>query len=93
MTLLDAAPKLPLTPFNAVLAVCALTSGLYPGHGVPPRRIVLSVGLMNLAAVKFSATPMCHGADSLAGTVEGYLERCADAAVAAVMSHQPITTP
>jgi MFS superfamily sulfate permease-like transporter len=58
--------QLPLTLLNSVLAVCALSGDLYPGKGVTPRRMALSVGLMNLLTTPFGAMPMCHGAGGLA---------------------------
>lgn len=59
-------PQLPLTLLNSVIAVCALSADYFPGRGIPPRRMALSVGLMNLFAVPFGAIPMCHGSSGLA---------------------------
>jgi len=59
-------PQLPLTLLNSVIAVCALSSDLFPGRGVAPRRMALSVGLMNLLCAPFGGMPMCHGAGGLA---------------------------
>ncbi len=61
-----ALPQLPLTLLNSVLAVCALSGDLFPNRGIPPQRMALSVGLMNLACVPFGGMPMCHGAGGLA---------------------------
>ena len=61
-----ALPQLPLTLLNSVIAVCALTHDYFPGRGVSPRRMTLSVGLMNLACVGWSGLPMCHGSGGLA---------------------------
>jgi len=61
-----ALPQLPLTVLNSVLAVCALSGDLFPGRGVSPRRMALSVGMMNLLCVPFGAMPMCHGSGGLA---------------------------
>ncbi len=61
-----AIPQLPLTMLNSVLAVCALSSDLFPNRGITPRRMALSVGLMNLLSVPFGGMPMCHGAGGLA---------------------------
>ena len=61
-----AIPQLPLTLLNSVVAVCALTSELYPTRPVAPRAVAASVGLMNLLVAPFSAMPMCHGAGGLA---------------------------
>lgn len=64
-----AIPQLPLTTLNSVIAVCALASDLFPGTRATPRRVAVSVGLMNLLSCWFGAMPMCHGAGGLAGQV------------------------
>lgn len=64
-----ALPQLPLTLLNSVIAVSALSYDLFPGQGASPRRIAISVGLMNLIPPFFGAMPMCHGAGGLAGQV------------------------
>ncbi len=61
-----ALPQLPLTTLNSVIAVCALSCDLFPNHGASPRRVAISVALMNLLACPFGAMPMCHGAGGLA---------------------------
>ncbi len=65
--LLGTLPQLPLTLFNSVLAVCALSSDLFPGRGIGTRAMATSVGLMNIIGCWFGAMPMCHGAGGLAG--------------------------
>jgi MFS superfamily sulfate permease-like transporter len=60
-------PQLPLTTLNSVIAVCALSASLFPDRPLSPRKISISVGLMNLVGVWFGAMPMCHGAGGLAG--------------------------
>ena len=62
-----AMPQIPLTALNSVIAVCALSSHLFPGRDCRPKRVAISVGLMNLAGAWFGAMPMCHGAGGLAG--------------------------
>jgi len=62
-----AVPQIPLTTLNSVIAVCALSVDLFPDRPARPRRVALSVGLMNLTAGWFGAMPMCHGAGGLAG--------------------------
>lgn len=59
-------PQLPLTLLNSVVAVCALSESYFPGRGVSPRKMTVSVGLMNLLAVPLGGIPMCHGAGGLA---------------------------
>ncbi|KAI3928956.1 hypothetical protein MKW98_014547 [Papaver atlanticum] len=50
-------PQLPLSVLNSVIAVCKLSSDLFP----------VTVGLMNLAGCWLGAMPACHGAGGLAG--------------------------
>ena len=61
-----ALPQIPLTTLNSVVAVCALSSDLFPARAASPRKVAISVGVMNLAAGWFGAMPMCHGAGGLA---------------------------
>jgi MFS superfamily sulfate permease-like transporter len=62
-----ALPQIPLTTLNSVIAVCALSTDLFPDRPASPRRVAVSVGLMNLVAGWFGGMPMCHGAGGLAG--------------------------
>jgi MFS superfamily sulfate permease-like transporter len=62
-----ALPQIPLTTLNSVIAVCALSSDLFPDRPAVPRKVATSVGLMNLVACWFGGMPMCHGAGGLAG--------------------------
>ena len=62
-----AVPQIPLTTLNSVIAVCALATDLFPDRKVEPRKVAISVGLMNLIACWFGGMPMCHGAGGLAG--------------------------
>jgi len=63
-------PQLPLTLLNSVVAVCALSGDYFPKHAIPPRRMALSVGMMNLIACPFGGMPMCHGSGGLAAQYE-----------------------
>ncbi|MFH0953638.1 MAG: putative sulfate/molybdate transporter [Verrucomicrobiota bacterium] len=60
-------PQIPLTTLNSVIAVTALAADLFPGADCRPRKVAVSVGLMNLVACWFGGMPMCHGAGGLAG--------------------------
>jgi MFS superfamily sulfate permease-like transporter len=60
-------PQIPLTTLNSVIAVCAMSGDLFPGRKAEPRRVAVSVGVMNLVAGWFGGMPMCHGAGGLAG--------------------------
>jgi MFS superfamily sulfate permease-like transporter len=62
-----ALPQIPLTTLNSVVAVCALSVDLFPERAASPRKVAISVGLMNLVGAWFGAMPMCHGAGGLAG--------------------------
>ncbi len=62
-----AVPQIPLTLLNSVIAVCALSSDLFPGRGIRTRSMAISVGLMNAGACLFGAMPACHGSGGLAG--------------------------
>lgn len=62
-----ALPQIPLTTLNSVIAVCALSADLFPDRRAEPRKVAISVGLMNLVACWFGGMPMCHGAGGLAG--------------------------
>ena len=59
-------PQIPLTILNSVIALCALSLDLFPTRPASPRRLALSVALMNLICCPFGAMPMCHGAGGLA---------------------------
>lgn len=60
-------PQIPLTTLNSVIAVCALSVDLFPDRPAQPRKVAISVGMMNLIACWFGGMPMCHGAGGLAG--------------------------
>lgn len=62
-----ALPQIPLTTLNSVVAVCALSTDLFPDRPARPRAVAVSVGVMNLVGAWFGAMPMCHGAGGLAG--------------------------
>ena len=62
-----ALPQIPLTTLNSVIAVCALSVDLFPDRPARPRKVAISVGLMNLVSGWFGGMPMCHGAGGLAG--------------------------
>ncbi len=61
-----ALPQLPLTLLNSVVAVCALSGDYFPGRGIPPKKMAMSVGWMNLLCIPFGGIPMCHGSGGLA---------------------------
>ncbi|MHC4698015.1 MAG: putative sulfate/molybdate transporter [Planctomycetota bacterium] len=61
-----ALPQIPLTTLNSVIAVCALSLDLFPKRPAAPRRVAISVALMNLVCCPFGGMPTCHGAGGLA---------------------------
>ncbi|CAK7353436.1 unnamed protein product [Dovyalis caffra] len=60
-------PQLPLSVLNSVIAVCKLSSDLFPGKDFSASSVSVSVGLMNIMGCWFGAMPCCHGAGGLAG--------------------------
>ncbi|KAI3913478.1 hypothetical protein MKW98_003957 [Papaver atlanticum] len=62
-----AIPQLPLSVLNYVIAVCKLSSDLFPGKDFSATSVSISVGIMNLAGCWLGAMPCCHGAGGLAG--------------------------
>ncbi|OIW15051.1 hypothetical protein TanjilG_13978 [Lupinus angustifolius] len=60
-------PQLPLSILNSVIAVCKLSSDLFPGKDFSATSLSVTVGLMNLIGGWFGAMPACHGAGGLAG--------------------------
>ncbi|KAG0485712.1 hypothetical protein HPP92_009791 [Vanilla planifolia] len=62
-----AIPQIPLSVLNSVIAVCKLSSDLFPDRQASAAKVSVSVGLMNLVGCWFGAMPVCHGAGGLAG--------------------------
>ncbi|GLU09401.1 hypothetical protein SLE2022_262650 [Rubroshorea leprosula] len=60
-------PQLPLSILNSVIAVCNLSSDLFPDKDFSATSVSVTVGLMNLVGCWFGAMPCCHGAGGLAG--------------------------
>ncbi|EEF45943.1 sulfate transporter, putative [Ricinus communis] len=60
-------PQLPLSILNSVIAVCKLSSDLFPGKDFSATSVSVTVGVMNLVGCWFGAMPCCHGAGGLAG--------------------------
>ncbi|XP_021714192.1 molybdate transporter 1-like [Chenopodium quinoa] len=60
-------PQLPLSVLNSVIAVCKLSSDLFPGKDFSATSLSVTVGMMNLVGCWFGAIPTCHGAGGLAG--------------------------
>ncbi|UCE61314.1 MAG: putative sulfate/molybdate transporter [Phycisphaerales bacterium] len=61
-----ALPQIPLTTLNSVIAVCALSRDLFPNRPAAPRRVAISVALMNLVCCPLGGMPVCHGSGGLA---------------------------
>ncbi|KAL2906089.1 Molybdate transporter 1 [Bienertia sinuspersici] len=60
-------PQLPLSILNSVIAVCKLSSDLFPEKDFSATSLSVTVGMMNLVGCWFGAIPTCHGAGGLAG--------------------------
>ena len=58
--------QIPLTLTNATLATSAMISNLFPEKPVPPGRLLLNMGCMNIASSFLGGMPMCHGSGGLA---------------------------
>ena len=52
---------------NAVIATAALIRDHFPEKAVSERKLMLNMGIMNVATSFFGGMPMCHGAGGLAG--------------------------
>ena len=59
--------QIPLSITNAVIAPAALIRDYFPDKAVSERKLLLNMGVMNVAASFFGGMPMCHGAGGLAG--------------------------
>jgi MFS superfamily sulfate permease-like transporter len=59
--------QIPLTIANATLATAALIRDLFPEKEVSEDRLLLNMGVMNIASSLFGGMPMCHGSGGLAG--------------------------
>ncbi len=59
--------QIPLSITNAVMAPAALIRDYFPEKAVGGRKLMLNMGVMNVAASLFAGMPMCHGAGGLAG--------------------------
>jgi hypothetical protein len=62
-----AIPQLPLSMLNSVIAVCKLSTDLFPEREFSVTSISVTVGLMNLVGSWFGVVPTCHGVGGLAG--------------------------
>lgn len=61
-----ALPQIPLTTLNSVIAVSVLSADLFSRRVAEPKKLAISVGVLNLLLCPFGAMPMCHGAGGLA---------------------------
>ena len=59
--------QMPLTIASAVLATSALISEYFPDKPVPPKRLMLNMGVMNVLSPFLGGMPMCHGSGGLVG--------------------------
>ncbi|KAJ9165921.1 hypothetical protein P3X46_020734 [Hevea brasiliensis] len=59
--------QIPLSILNSVIAVCKLSTYLFPDHELSTTKVSVSFGVMNLVGCWFGAMPVCHEAGGLAG--------------------------
>ncbi|HNQ25092.1 MAG TPA: putative sulfate/molybdate transporter [Methanoregulaceae archaeon] len=59
-------PQAILTITNAILATSLLAKDLFSAD-IRPKKLSLTIGLMNLTSIPFGGMPMCHGAGGMAG--------------------------
>jgi predicted benzoate:H+ symporter BenE len=59
--------QIPLTITNAVLATATMIRELFPEKPVSEEKLMLNMGVMNIASSCFGGMPMCHGSGGLAG--------------------------
>lgn len=59
--------QIPLTLTNAVLATASMIRELFPEKPVSEERLMVNMGVMNVASSFFGGMPMCHGSGGLAG--------------------------
>jgi MFS superfamily sulfate permease-like transporter len=59
--------QIPLSVTNAVIATAALIGEYFPEKPVTERKLMLNMGIMNVAGSFFGGMPLCHGAGGLAG--------------------------
>ncbi len=64
--LLGGFAQIPLTATNAVLSTASLMKTYWPDRVIKPRRLAMSIGLINLALPFVGGMPICHGAGGLA---------------------------
>lgn len=58
--------QIPLSVTNAVMATAATIRDYFPEKAVSERKLMLNMGVMNVAASFFGGMPICHGAGGLA---------------------------
>lgn len=59
--------QIPLTITNAVIATAAMIRELFPDKAVSEERLMVNMGVMNIASSLFGGMPLCHGSGGLAG--------------------------
>jgi predicted benzoate:H+ symporter BenE len=59
--------QIPLTVTNAVLATACMIRDLFPEKPVSENKLMLNMGIMNIASSFFGGMPLCHGSGGLAG--------------------------
>lgn len=58
--------QIPLTLTNATLATATMIRDLFPEKRTSENKLMLNMGIMNIASSLFGGMPMCHGSGGLA---------------------------
>jgi len=58
--------QIPLTLTNATLATATMIRDLFPEKPTSENKLMLNMGIMNIASSLFGGMPMCHGSGGLA---------------------------
>lgn len=58
--------QIPLTATNAVISTASIMKTYWPEREVSPRKLALSIGIINLVLPFVGGMPICHGAGGLA---------------------------
>ena len=58
--------QVPLTATNAVISTASVMKTYWPDHEIRPKKLAMSIGIINLALPFIGGMPICHGAGGLA---------------------------
>ncbi len=58
--------QVPLTATNAVISTASVMKTYWPNNEIRPKKLAMSIGIINLALPFIGGMPICHGAGGLA---------------------------